>query len=120
MGVAGACLSTGNRDRGIVNFASDWTKYLAHGRRHPDIQKKIAFELNGPIHYAVNKPHYMLGKDVVKKRQLEAMGWKVIHVSYNDNIWHLFVMISPPFAAALTMLRYSSQLLFDPQLSTIN
>lgn len=64
-----------------VNLASDWGQYFIKPHAMPKIARKVAFELNGPVHYAVNVPGHIRGKDVVKKRQLEALGWEVIRVS---------------------------------------
>ena len=63
----------------LLNLASDWEEYLRS--TVPSVARRIVFELNGPPHYAVNAPEHCLGKDVVKKRQLEARGWEVIQVS---------------------------------------
>lgn len=66
-----------------VRVASDWARYFVPPGSKPKVTRKVVFELNGPIHYASNSPaqRHICGKDVIKKRQLEALGWQVIHVS---------------------------------------
>lgn len=60
---------------GGYNLASDWSEKGAN----PNIARKIVIESDGPVHYPTNirKP---LGKSVLKKRQLEKLGWEVIQV----------------------------------------
>ena len=65
-------------DTALVNLASDWGKYIMPAT--PKVARKMVFELNGPRHYAVNAPKHIIGKDIVKQRQLEALGWDVIQV----------------------------------------
>ena len=43
------------------------------------VARKIAIEADGPFHYMCNSNH-PLGTTVLKKRQLEAVGWEVIQV----------------------------------------
>jgi hypothetical protein len=58
---------------GEYNLSSDWC-------RLPDeVHRKMCIELDGPFHYAINSKH-MLGRTVLKKRQLTALGWEVIQV----------------------------------------
>ena len=64
-----------------VHLASDWGRYFVRPQDMPPMARRVAFELNGPVHYAVNHPGHEVGKDVVKRRQLEALGWQVITVS---------------------------------------
>lgn len=68
-----------------VKVASDWAHYFASPGPPPNVSRRVVFELNGPVHYAsnVSAQRHVCGKDVVKKRQLEALGWQVIHVSNN-------------------------------------
>ena len=78
-----------------IHLASDWGRYFVKSHHMPCVARRVAFELNGPLHYAVNVPGHIKGKDVVKKRQLEALGWEVVHVSLNSvffaSVWSFFV-----------------------------
>ncbi len=77
-----------------VHLASDWGQYFVSTGAL--LKRKVLFELNGPMHYAVNDQRHVLGKDVVKKRQLEAMGWEVIPVSlYSERC---MLKMCPPVA----------------------
>ena len=60
---------------GGYNLASDWSEKGAN----PNIARKIVIESDGPVHYPTNI-HKPLGKSVLKKRQLEKLGWEVIQV----------------------------------------
>ena len=51
------------------------------------VARRIAIEVDGPFSYMSNS-HHPLGKTVLKKRQLEAMGWEVIQVG----AWRPFVI----------------------------
>ena len=66
-----------------VRVASDWAERFASPSMMgtPRIARRVVFEVNGPVHYASNIRRHLRGNDVVKKRQLEALGWEVIHVS---------------------------------------
>ena len=66
------------RRRQYINLASDW-----HGTAHyTHVARRVAIEADGPEHFAVNCNH-PLGRTVLKRRQLTAMGWDVISVSWN-------------------------------------
>ena len=60
-----------------VCVASDWAARLGTTAR--PIARKVAFEADGPRHYAVNCRH-KLGNTVIKHRLLKAQGWDVIAV----------------------------------------
>ena len=63
--------------RHYVNLASDW-----HGNsQYSQVARRVAVEADGPEHFAVNCNH-PLGRTVLKRRQLKAMGWDVISVSW--------------------------------------
>lgn len=64
-----------------VRVASDWAQRFVSPADMPHITRRVVFEVNGPVHYASNIRRHLRGNDVVKKRQLEALGWEVIHVS---------------------------------------
>ena len=57
-------------------------RQLAHDwllDRSLPVARKIAIEADGPCHYMCNS-HHPRGTTVLKKRQLEAVGWEVIQV----------------------------------------
>ena len=56
------------------NLSTDWYEQGSH------VERRIAIEVDGPPHFAVNCPH-PLGKTALKQRQLRAFGWDVISVS---------------------------------------
>lgn len=65
---------SGSKMRRRVNFASDW------GWKWSEmVARRIAVEIDGPSQFSVNGNH-PLGKSVLKKRQLRALGWEVIQV----------------------------------------
>ena len=73
----------GDLDRDAVEdvyVASDWADRL--GGASKNVARKVAFEADGPKHYAVNCRH-KLGQTAVKHRLLKAEGWDVIAVSNN-------------------------------------
>ena len=61
------------------------------------VARKIAVEADGPFHYMCNCNH-PLGTTVLKKRQLEAVGWEVVQVggSHFIAIYKLKSLSSPP------------------------
>ena len=61
-----------------VCVASDWAESLGDGDKHV-IFRKVAFEADGPRHYAVNCRH-KLGNTAIKHRLLRSQGWDVIAV----------------------------------------
>lgn len=69
-----------------INLASDWGRYFTPHQTLARVARNVVLEANGPGHYAVNDHKHLLGDDVVMKRQLEALGWEVIHVSPLDTL----------------------------------
>ena len=65
--------------RMFVNLASDWQDIIQSPISEP-VARRIAIEADGPQHYAINCRH-VLGHTVLKRRQLEALGWEVTPVS---------------------------------------
>ena len=59
-----------------VNLASDWSPTPL-----PEGLHRVALEADGRYHYDQTSQH-VLGKTLLKKRQLEALGWKMLSVSY--------------------------------------
>jgi hypothetical protein len=64
-----------------VSVASDWDANL--GNASKPVTRKVAFEADGPRHFAVNCRH-RLGNTVLKHRLLEARGWNVLAISHFD------------------------------------
>lgn len=60
----------------FFNLASDWEVGLVSSH----IKRRMGIEVDGPIHFAVNSNH-PLGRTVLKRRQLTALGWDMISVS---------------------------------------
>lgn len=62
-----------------INVASDW------GMKFKDLPypatRKLLIEGDGIHHYARNDTSHTLGSSVLKKRQVEALGWEVLNVS---------------------------------------
>jgi hypothetical protein len=65
-----------------VNLASDWSS-----TKLPKGQHRVAVEADGLYHYDQTSQH-VLGKTLLKRRQLEAMGWKVLSIPYSE--WSTF------------------------------
>ena len=63
---------------GEVCVASDWATKL--GETAVPVARKVAFEADGPRHYAANCRH-KLGNTAIKHRLLKAQGWDVVAVS---------------------------------------
>ena len=63
----------------FITLASDWAE-LTSSPSLP-VARKIAVEMDGPIHFAVNCRH-LTGNTLLKRRQLTALGWEVISVSH--------------------------------------
>ena len=59
----------------IIRLASDWNV------GDSNITHRIAIEADGPLHFCINCNH-PLGRTVLKHRQLRALGWKVLSVSF--------------------------------------
>ena len=67
-------------DRPAVNLASDWSPALTRG--HIEQYHRVAIEADGPYHFHQSPEGYSLtGSTYLKRRQLAAMGWKVLPVS---------------------------------------
>ena len=63
------------------------------------VARKIAVEADGPFHYMCNINHPQ-GTKVLKKRQLEAVGWEVIQVGGSHfNVIYKFTFLSSPSSA---------------------
>lgn len=60
-----------------IRLACDWWS------ESQAVARRVAIEVDGPSHYVINgrRP---VGKTVLKKRQLEALGWEVIQIPYFD------------------------------------
>ena len=69
-----------------INLASDWGQKFTVPST--SVSRKIALEADGPWHFACNCNH-ALGRTVLKRRQLKALGWEVISVG---NILLLFLV----------------------------
>lgn len=61
-----------------IPLATDWMRFF--DSKSPSF-KRICIEFDGPSHFSKNNKYHCLGHDVVKMRQLEAMGWHTIRVS---------------------------------------
>ena len=61
-----------------VHLASDWG--LKFSVPDAPVAKKVAVEVDGPVHFASNCNHVM-GSTILKQRQLKALGWEVVSVS---------------------------------------
>ena len=46
--------------------------------------RKVAIEVDGPSHFARNKPMRRLGSDALRRRHLESCGWTVINVVWYE------------------------------------
>lgn len=75
-----------------INLASDWgSKFEAVPE---GVAKRIAIEADGYIHFAANCDH-VLGRTVLKHKQLRALGWEVMQVK--AFLQHLYSICSPQF-----------------------
>lgn len=59
----------------VFNLASDWSCV------NDKVHRRVCIESDGPIHYTANTCQ-PLGRTVLKKRQLQALGWEVLQVSW--------------------------------------
>ena len=66
----------GEENEMVFNLASDWDVGFVSSH----IKRRMGIEVDGPIHFAVNSNH-PLGRTVLKRRQLTALGWDMISVS---------------------------------------
>lgn len=66
------------RKRPRINYASDWGWEWSEA-----VGRKIAVEIDVQTRYSVNDNH-LLGRSVLKKRQLRALGWEVVEVCFDD------------------------------------
>ena len=67
-------------DLPMVNLASDWSPAFTGG--HVEGCHRVAVEADGPYHFHQSPEGYSLtGGTHLKRRQLAAMGWKVLPVS---------------------------------------
>lgn len=75
-----------------INLASDWgSKFEAVPRR---VTRRVAIEVDGIIHFAANCDHVM-GRTVIKHKQLRALGWEVLQVrTYVRQPWLVLYLFS--------------------------
>ena len=64
----------------FVTLASDWADLTEFPSLPVHANRRVAIEVDGPMHFAVNCSH-LTGRTALKRRQLTALGWEVISVS---------------------------------------
>lgn len=65
-----------------VNLSSDWGVKFQSPSRKP--ARKLVIEGDGPHHTASNYPSHLMGSTIVKRRQIETLGWELLNVSSPD------------------------------------
>ena len=63
-----------------ITLASDWVDLTESPSLPVHATRRVAVEIDGPMHFAVNCSH-LTGSTALKRRQLTALGWEVISVS---------------------------------------